>query len=353
MPLRPPCLRLAALLLAIPSAAVAAAPASVVADPPSQMDGDWLAVCDNLLECRAYGFGADDTPAVLVVVRDHGRPAAAMLILRADGPRPLAGVRLLAPRHGPVVTVRLLPGGAGTLRGALSAGEVGLLLPALRSGGRLLLLALAPPGGHPAARGAALGAIRLAGAAPALDWIEARQRRPPEALPSPPSSPAAPPAAPPDPRHPPTAVGALAAVRDCRRQDAEAPTDETVAVRLSATVSLWQIPCGSGNFDRATEFVLASPGHAAPARFGTPSGVPARPPGLLLNAQASPDGRELSADEPSRGLGDCGDTRTYRWDGIRYRLVLARLMPACRGLGPEDWPVVYRGTSPEPALSQP
>ncbi len=329
----------AALLLSAPAAAAAAALPGAAPELPTQMSGDWLAACDNLLECSAYGFGADETPAVLLVARDRDRPATATLVLRADGPRPLAAIRLLAPRHGPAITVRLLAGNAGTLRGTLSAGEVGLLLPVLHGGGRLLLLSASAL--RPGARPAPLGAIRLAGAAPALDWIDARQRRPPE-VPPPPPDPALNPGPPPDPRRLPPAVAALAAVRDCRRQDSATPTDDTAAYRLSATVSLWQIPCGSGNFDRSTAFVLASPGRAALARFGIPSGLPARPPGLLVNAQVSLDGRELGADEPSRGLGDCGDLRTYRWDGVRYRLVLARLMPACRGLAPEDWPLVYR-----------
>ncbi len=324
----------AVLLLSAPAAAATPGPN---ADAPVQMSGDWLAACDNLLDCTAYAFGADDAPAVLLIVRGHDRPTTATLILRADGPRPLAAVRLAAPRHGPAITVRLQPGAAGTLRGTLSAGEVGLLLPVLHGGGRLPLLPVVRPG----IRAAPLGVLRLVGAAPALDWIEARQRRMPELL-APVPSPAPLNSSPsPDPRHPPPAVAALAAVRDCRRQDAEAATDETAATRLSATTSVWLVPCGSGNFDRAMLIVLAGPGQAAVARLGVPPGFPARPPGLLVNVQASSDGRELGADEPSRGLGDCGDTRTYRWDGARYRLASAQLMPVCHGLAPEDWPVVY------------
>ncbi len=322
----------------LPTVRAVAAATGPSPDAPVEVAGDWLAACDNLQDCRAYGFGADDAPAALLVVRSRDRPATATLVLRADGPRPLSAIRLLAPRHGREVTVRLVPGIAGTLRGTLSAGEVGLLLPVLRGGGRLSLLPVVRPG----ARSPPLGVLRLAGAVPALDWIEMRQRRAPEVPPPVPSPVALDPGAPPDARHLPPAVAALAAVRDCRRQDSEAATEDAAAYRLSATVDLWQIPCGSGNFDRASLFVLAMLGHAAPARFGVPSGFPARPPGLLVNVEASPDGRELGADEPRRGLGDCGDTRTYRWDGARYRLLSARLMPACHGLAPEDWPVVYR-----------
>ena len=81
---------------------------------------------------------------------------------------------------------------------------------------------------------------------------------------------------------------------------------------------------------------------ASLAGFTTLSQMAPRPPGILVNVEPGPDGTGITAIQPSRGLGDCGDLRSYRWDGTRFRLTLARLMIACRGLAPEDWPVVYR-----------
>ncbi len=318
-------------------AAAAAAPAH---DEPSHRFGDWLAACDNQLDCIADGFGAGDTPAALLLSRPRGAPFTVTLVLRPDGsPRP-DSLRLQAARRGPAVSVRLHPAEDGTSRGGLTAGEVTALLPSLRSGGRLTLTQLAS---HPGARGAVFGSIGLADAGAALDWIEERQRRLPEPLPA---IPAVPPGdgAPIDRHRVPLAVAALPSVRACRRQDADDPATDTGAWRLSRTVSLWQIPCGSGNFDRSTLFVLAGPGgeRASPAGFTTLSQMALHPPGILVNAETGADGNKITAIEPSRGLGDCGDLRSYRWDGTRFRLALARLMTACRGLGPEDWPVIYR-----------
>jgi hypothetical protein len=318
--------------------AVAAEPAA--RDLPSQSFGDWLAACDNGGDCTAYGFGTGDNPATLILSRPRGGAPAITLIVQPDGARP-SSLRLQEARHGPAVTIRLSSSGPGTLRGTLSAGEVAALLPVLGSGGRLVLSRLpARPGGRPAP----LGAIRLAGVAAALDWIAERQRRAldplPALRPSPPSD-----GPQPDPRHLPAAVASMAAVRACRRQDAgDGPGTDDAAWRLDRSFTLWSIPCGSGNFDRQTLFVLAGAhGSAALASFTALAQMSPHPPGVLVNAETGADGRDISATAPSRGLGDCGDFRNYRWDGSRYRLVLARLMTACRGLSVEDWPVVYRG----------
>ena len=312
----------------------------------SRLFGDWLATCDNALDCVADGFGADDTQATLIIARPRGAaPEVTLLLQPAPLPMP-AAVRLVAARHGLAVTVRVQPSGAnGAVRGELGAGAVAALLPTLRQGGRVLLQA-----GRPDGRAAGFGAIRLGGAAAALDWIEARQRRLPEALPVVPAMQDGP-APPRDPHRLPDAMATLAAVAACRHEDADDPANDAAAWAVTATVTLWQVPCGSGNFDRASLFVLAdtATGRASPASFTSPPQVAPGTPGELMNAEISQDGHEITATAPGRGLGDCGNQRSYRWDGARFRLVAARLMIACRGLSPEDWPVVYRsrtGTAP-------
>ncbi len=305
---------------------------------PSQSFGDWLASCDNLGDCVADGFGTGDSPATLILSRPRGAPPTIAVILRPEDPA--ASLRLQAPRRGPAVTIRLFRSGPGTLRGVLSAGEVAALLPVLHGGGRILL---SRPPSRAGGRTVPLGILRLAGAAAALDWIEQRQRRVPDALPA--SRPPPPFDGPqPDPRRVPVAVSSLPAVRACVRQgDADGPAGGIAAWQLGLSAALWSIPCGNGNFDRDTLFVLArTHGAAVPAGFAALPQMAPHPPGILVDAEPGPDGRDVAATAPSRGLGDCGDFRSYRWDGSRYRLVLARLMTVCRGLGVEDWPVVYR-----------
>lgn len=350
MPTRAGASPAALLLPGVAAAALALAPIIARAAPaaprdgPTRTFGDWLAACDNGGDCSVYGFGADDSQATLLLALPRGSAPAVTLILQPDPALRPVSIRLQATHRGPAVTVRLAAGRAagrngGASRGILSAGEVAALLPGLRGGGRLLLVALPGPGGH----AQPVGAIRLSGAGAALDWIADRQRHPPEPLPVAASAPAVD-IAQPDPRHVPAVVAGLPAVRACRRQDDDDPAADTAAWALGGSVSLWRIACGSGNFDRDTLFVLQGPrpGEAAPAAFGSLAGMMQRPPGMLANAETTPDGRELIATEPSRGLGDCGDVRSYRWDGMRFRLREARLMTACRGLAPEDWPLVYR-----------
>ncbi len=324
-----------AALLCLCAPALAAEPPHLL---PSQLFGDWLASCDNAGDCTADGFGTGDSPATLILSRPRGAAPSVAVILRPEDGRP-AVLRLQAPRRGPAVTLRLLPSGPGVLRGALSAGEIAALLPVLHGSGRIVL---SRPPQRPGARAAPLGILRLAGAAAALDWIEQRQRRVPDPLPA--FRPPPPFDGPqPDPLRLPEAVASLPAVRACARQgDSDGPAGGIAAWQLEPSVALWSMSCGNGNFDRDTLFVLAGPGAAAPAGFTTLLQMAPHPPGVLVDAEPGPDGRDIAATAPSRGLGDCGDFRSYRWDGSRYRLVLARLMTVCRGLGIEDWPVVYR-----------
>lgn len=316
-------------------------------EPASRAFGDWLATCDNRLDCVLDGFGADDTPATLILSRPHGGLATATLVLQPDQPHDPTSVRLQLGRHGPSVAMPMQSAtGAGPIRGVLDTAGTAILVPILRSGGRLSLMSQHGGGVRPDSRGGGLGTIRLAGAGAALDWIEARQRRQPEPLPLVQSPPAdmllrA------DPHRVPAMVSALPVVRACGRQDADDPSRAPAAWSLTAAVTLWQVPCGSGNFDSSSLFVLtdADLRHAVPAVFWSPPQVGPGQPGQLVNAQVGRNGLEIVATEPRRGLGDCGDQRVYRWDGVRYRLILARLMIACHGLTPEDWPVVYRSRS--------
>ncbi len=337
---RGPFLFLMALLRAAACAHGAASPHL----PPSQLFGDWLASCDNTGDCTidgfGDGFGAGGGPATLILSRPRGAPSTIAMVLQPEDGR-FASLRLQAPRRGPAVTVRLLASGPGTVRGILSAGEVAALLPALHGDGRITLFR---PPAHAGGRPVAFGILRLPGAAAALDWVEQRQHRMPDPLPPIRPPPPAVDGPQPDPRRVPAAVSTLPALRACSRQeDGSEPSGGVAAWQLDPSSALWAIPCGNGNFDRDTLFVLAGTrGPAVPAIFPVLPQMATHPPGVLVDAEPGPDGRDIAATAPSRGLGDCGDFRAYRWDGSRFRLVLARLMTACRGLAVEDWPVVYR-----------
>jgi hypothetical protein len=41
--------------------------------------------------------------------------------------------------------------------------------------------------------------------------------------------------------------------------------------------------------------------------------------------------RTLSSYAKGRGIGDCGVSQTYAWDGTRFRLIDQNVMGECRG----------------------
>ena len=53
--------------------------------------------------------------------------------------------------------------------------------------------------------------------------------------------------------------------------------------------------------------------------------------GDITNGDWDPKTRRLSSYEKGRGLGDCGSTENYAWDGARFRLVEQNEMGECRG----------------------
>ncbi len=51
----------------------------------------------------------------------------------------------------------------------------------------------------------------------------------------------------------------------------------------------------------------------------------------LVNALWNPAARKLATYSKGRGLGDCGVTQHYVWDGSRFRLIDQAEMQECRG----------------------
>lgn len=61
---------------------------------------------------------------------------------------------------------------------------------------------------------------------------------------------------------------------------------------------------------------------------------------LMVNADWDSDGQTLSGYSKGRGLGDCGSSESYVWDGTAFRLKEAMSMEECRGS--LDWIRVWR-----------
>lgn len=80
----------------------------------------------------------------------------------------------------------------------------------------------------------------------------------------------------------------------------------------------------------------------APAKFDyNPTGLSEKSNlALMVNADWDSDGQTLSGFSKGRGLGDCGSSESYVWDGSIFRLKEAMAMDQCRGS--LDWIRVWR-----------
>lgn len=128
-----------------------------------------------------------------------------------------------------------------------------------------------------------------------------------------------------------TDVGTLTGCADAMK-DAPPPAQ----YRLSGAETLILVPCGSGAYNATAVPVIAmgTAGrrafHVAP--FDYPPGWSADPKHpMLVNAGFTPDSARLESFAKGRGIGDCGGSEAYVWDGARFRLVEARAMRECRG----------------------
>jgi hypothetical protein len=333
-------LAIAAALLVFAGAARAAGTKTV---------NDWTGVCSNLGSCAAFGFSPEDadTDAYLRVSRAAG-PAAAPSVLIAFDPgeaqpggawtleldgRPVAGV-------GPLRAV----GGGGGARARLSGAAALALIQALRNGKSLAILAAGKP----------FATVSLAGSAAVLLWVDDQQGRvgTVTALASPGSKPASavPPAA------PTPLIAAAPAVSQaglpkaapksltkdvvgCDRID---KPDDIVA-RLAPGVVLWGPECEAGPYNEVSIFFLGDErgGHARQITFAEAPGGDQASEDEPMNASFDPKTRTLSAFAKARGIGDCGVTTSWVWDGKAFRLLSEFDMPACRGASPDDWPALY------------
>jgi len=106
--------------------------------------------------------------------------------------------------------------------------------------------------------------------------------------------------------------------------------------RLSKTETLVLVPCGAGAYNFSSVPVIATgiPGRrtfrlAAFDYLPRWSDDAAHP--VLVNASWSPESSTLESYDKSRGMGDCGSSQSYVWDGVRFRLIEASAMRECRG----------------------
>lgn len=126
--------------------------------------------------------------------------------------------------------------------------------------------------------------------------------------------------------------------------EGDPPAVETYALGGGKTLAL--LPCGSGAYNFSTMPYIVEGGHAVMAKFDFMGGGDASPASpLLTNAGWDAKTGRLSSYDKGRGIGDCGASEDYVWDGTMFRLVEATRMPDCRGA--VNWLAVWRATPVE------
>ena len=115
--------------------------------------------------------------------------------------------------------------------------------------------------------------------------------------------------------------------------DAGTWTVKTAAVGGGATLVL--LPCSAGAYNEIDALFVLRGGKVAPADVDAPSGFEATgadsqtPVHSVINGDVEKG--SLGSYAKGRGLGDCGVSQAFVWDGRRLRLTDQSEMRECRG----------------------
>ncbi|MFD2238379.1 DUF1176 domain-containing protein [Aureimonas populi] len=322
-----------------------AAPAA--AGEPGEMRsfGDWIAGCDNRLSCTAIGLSPEAAPvfAYLKVAREAGaqaEPTVSVSILdqlETGGP-----IGLALPDGTLPVTSLDVPEGADTSFAAAELGDVDhgafldALLPAsvldVSLGGDTVPVSLE---GLSAAlrymddvqgRAGGLTALVAKGEAAADSVTPAP---PPVTVTAQPLSEIA------EPGERPAALGAP-------EEYCPDNLDDLVFEAADGT-RLWGVCSSAGAYNLSYDFWIVRDGTAEPADFGAfGQGFSGDGTSTLVNPTLMEDGLTITAFARGRGLGDCGAIASWAMDAGAPTLVESAVMGECRGVMPDDWPVLYR-----------
>jgi hypothetical protein len=305
--------------------------------PPVKTYGDWSVACDNVRVCEMTSLVPENVDISgnngSFSARREPTPGSGFTV-RADARRDLSGSYRIAIDGTPVEK--------GMARGArviFNGQAAERIVAAMLNGKQATLID---------SRGVVVVRASLSGSAAALRYIDAEQGRAGTvtAVAAKGVKPAAgvtvAPAVPSVKQIPPSGTPAkLSAALRTRlgresQCDAEYQHDderpETERVALGGGQTLVMIPCGDGAYNRTSVPYIVNGAGAELAKFDYAPGYSGGDaPALLVNAEWDKAKGELTSYAKGRGLGDCGRSETYVWDGSRFRLIEARAMGECRG----------------------
>jgi hypothetical protein len=320
---------------------LAAAANAVVAPVPKDATfGNWTVACDNVRYCGAFALpDAEAGDGVWVLSMTRRPEAAAAPRVEAypaysDGDVAAATLRI----DGRATDFRL--DGQGALQGNGAA-----LLAAIATARKVEVL-------DP--KGKVVGTVPVTGASATLRWIDAGQKRvrtvtaivakgARTAVPPPPPLPRI--VQPPASKIPAKRLSRadVRAIRQLANDycDRERP-GEVETHRLDARHSVGIVGCMMGAYQGASLIVVIDEsGHWVPATIEQPRTLSkdAEPadPYLLTSAEYDPKTRLLAMYAKGRGIGDCGETASWTWDGKMFRLASFQALDACLGAPPGMW----------------
>ncbi|MGE4410117.1 MAG: DUF1176 domain-containing protein [Sphingobium sp.] len=317
---------------------------------PMETFRDWVIGCDNVRTCTAASLIPEgDTlfdRAVTVYLRREGDARATPSILLRFADEAATSVDLWVDG----TTIATAPAKDGTA--TIAAEKTAMVMRALARGSRLEIRA-----GHKV-----IGTASLTGSSAALRFMDVQQGRAgtvtamvakgelwATAVKTPPRLPVVRYLAPPQGdstsatlwREERTRALALSG---CAAE--QTPGSEASIYPLSKSQQLVLIPCGAGayNFNSVPLIATGNPGRRSftlPRFDSRPGwGGEAEAPPMLVNASWDTKTGQLMSYAKGRGLGDCGSSQSYVWDGSTFRLIEMRMMNQCRGAW--DWIPLWR-----------
>lgn len=329
---------------------------------------DWYAACDNLRNCNAYGFDLSLSGGANLRIERGGAPNAAVKITLAVDAND--GVTFTTKFNDPALPGLPDNAIAGTkgeddrrrvmLTDTVSADT---LLASIRKAEKIVITRKDPPGAK--ASDPVESEISMSGAVAALLWIDEQQKRlgtvtalirkgdkPASAVPPQPKAPvivAAKPATGKAPANPAPALIKKGRAL-CGEEDEGSKLTETWPLGNNQFLYAFSCPDSSGAYNYHYGMLIATGGNPATARAGNfewpvKIGDLEMDPGrevLATNPQFDPKTMTLSTFNKGRGLGDCGTSEEWVWDGKAFRLAELKMMGQCRLILLPDWPVLYR-----------
>ena len=292
---------------------------------------DWIAGCDNGLLCQASAMMPETDTSITVTVRRGPEPGAAPQVWLRSVDSDIADVKADGRKLGLHLTKNADDAFVVAAPDALK------FLDTLRSARAVEGLG---------SDGKPVGKILVNGATAALLYIDDRQHRlstrgalvrrgakPDSSVPVPPALPVRTAVA--GSSRPPARLSPAFVAKV--RKDNECPDEKDpnlVSVdRLDATHSFATITlvCQSGAYNYiSANYVIADGGVPQPARFDDDNSK--EDGDLHYNLYWDAKAHRLHAGMKGRGIGDCGGTQHYVWDGSEFRLAAVEEMTECRGV---------------------